>query len=66
MLNIGNLSGSIFINFFLLSVIETPGYYFGIWVLVQNTFFLAKNCLFFSIFILRKSLVEDGVIADFY
>lgn len=34
MLNIGNMSGSIFMNFFLLCVIEAPGYYLGIWISV--------------------------------
>jgi hypothetical protein len=35
MLNVGNMSGSTFLNFFLLSVIEGPAYFLGIWLSVS-------------------------------
>ncbi len=34
MLNVDNMSGSTFLNFFLLSVIEGPGYFIGVWLSV--------------------------------
>jgi hypothetical protein len=35
MLNVDNMSGSTFLNFFLLSVIEGPGYFIGVWLSVS-------------------------------
>jgi hypothetical protein len=35
MLNVDNMSGSTFLNFFLLSVIEGPGYFIGVWLSVK-------------------------------
>jgi hypothetical protein len=34
MLNVDNMSGSTFLNFFLLSVIEGPAYFMGVWLSV--------------------------------
>jgi hypothetical protein len=36
MLNVGNMSGSTFLNFFLLSVIEGPAYFLGCWLAVSR------------------------------
>ncbi len=35
MLNVDNMSGSTFLNFFLLSVIEGPAYFMGVWLSVS-------------------------------
>ncbi len=41
MLNVDNMSGSTFLNFFLLSVIEGPAYFMGVWLSVST--FLVKG-----------------------
>ena len=35
MLNVDNMSGNTFLNFFLLSVIEGPAYFLGVWLSVR-------------------------------
>ncbi len=46
MLNVDNMSGNTFLNFFLLSVIEGPAYFLGVWLSVGiQILFISEHIL---------------------